>query len=111
MRQAAGGEGGVELVDDGEADRALGLATFQSSGTGGTSWAESSFLTSRLPTWGPLPWVTTTSAPVATTPATCPAATAMAARWAAGVAEPSGPVIALPPRAITTRRCEVMARP
>src|SRR4051794_18243773 len=33
-----------------------------------------------------------------------PAASAIAARCAPGVAEPSGPVMALPPRAITTRR-------
>src|SRR4051812_23137613 len=33
-----------------------------------------------------------------------PAACAIAFRCAPGVAEPSGPVIALPPRAITTRR-------
>src|SRR4051794_34649533 len=33
-----------------------------------------------------------------------PAASAIAARCAPGVAEPSGPVIALPPSAITTRR-------
>ncbi len=39
-------------------------APHQSSGTGGTTAAASSFFTSRLPTWGPLPWVTTTSAPV-----------------------------------------------
>jgi hypothetical protein len=86
-------------------------ATFQSSGTGGTSWAASSFLTSRLPTWGPLPWVSTTRAPVATTAAMCRAATAMASRWARGVADPSGPVIALPPSAMTTRRGRVMRRP
>src|SRR5829696_3821342 len=79
-------------------------ATFQSSGTGGTTWAAISFLTSRLPTWGPLPWVSTTSTPAATTSATWPAASRMASRCAAGVADPSGPVIALPPRAITTRR-------
>ena len=36
-------------------------APHQSSGTGGTTAAASSFLTSRLPTWGPLPWVSTTS--------------------------------------------------
>ena len=35
-------------------------APHQSSGTGGTTWAASSFLTSRLPTCGPLPWVMTT---------------------------------------------------
>src|SRR5688572_17226244 len=33
-----------------------------------------------------------------------PDACAMASRWAPGVAEPSGPVMALPPKAITTRR-------
>ena len=47
-------------------------ATHQSSGTGGTTSAASSFLTSRLPTWGPLPWVSTTSTPEATTSAMCP---------------------------------------
>ena len=36
-------------------------APHQSSGTGGTTAAASSFLTSRLPTCGPLPWVITTS--------------------------------------------------
>ena len=86
-------------------------ATFQSSGTGGTTCAASSFLTSRLPTCGPLPWVTTTWTPVATTSATCPAATAIAARCAAGVADPSGPVMALPPSAMTTRRGKGTARP
>ena len=79
-------------------------ATHQSSGTGGTTCAASSFLTSRLPTWGPLPCVSTTSTPAATTSAMWPAASRMASRWAPGVADPSGPVIALPPRAITTRR-------
>src|SRR3712207_1687573 len=78
-------------------------ATHQSSGTGGTSCAAISFLTSRLPTCGPLPWVSTTGTPVATTAATCRQAAAIASRCAAGVAEPSGPVIALPPRAMTTR--------
>ena len=38
-------------------------APHQSSGTGGTTCAASSFLTSRLPTCGPLPWVSTTSTP------------------------------------------------
>ena len=33
-------------------------APHQSSGTGGTTDAAISFFTSRLPTWGPLPWVT-----------------------------------------------------
>src|SRR3954451_528780 len=79
-------------------------ATHQSSGTGGTTWAASSFFTSRLPTWGPLPCVSTTSAPAATTSAMCVDASRIASRWAFGVAEPSGPVMALPPRAITTRR-------
>ena len=78
-------------------------APHQSSGTGGTTWAASSFLTSRLPTWGPLPWVRTTSCPAATTVATCPIARPMASRWACGVALPSGPVMALPPSAIRTR--------
>src|SRR5947209_15951837 len=38
----------------------------------------------------------------------------MASRCASGVAEPSGPVMALPPRAITTRRavtCATLAAP
>ena len=41
-------------------------APHQSSGTGGTTWAASSFLTRMLPTCGPLPWVTTSSWPAAT---------------------------------------------
>ena len=45
-------------------------APHQSSGTGGTTCAASSFLTSRLPTCGPLPWVSTTSTPEATRSAT-----------------------------------------
>ena len=65
-------------------------ATFQSSGTGGTTCAAISFLTSRLPTWGPLPWVSTTSAPAATTSATWPAGLARSRR-AARPASPSRP--------------------
>src|SRR4051794_22660282 len=34
----------------------------------------------------------------------CPEASRSASRWADGVADPSEPVMALPPRAITTRR-------
>ena len=79
-------------------------ATHQSSGTGGTTCAASSFLTSRLPTWGPLPWVSTTSTPVATTSAMCAAPRGWRPAGRRGVADPSGPVMALPPRAITTRR-------
>ena len=45
-------------------------APHQSSGTGGTTCAASSFFTSRLPTCGPLPWVRTTSTPAATRSAT-----------------------------------------
>ena len=45
-------------------------APHQSSGTGGTTSAASSFFTSRLPTCGPLPWVRTTSTPSATRSAT-----------------------------------------
>ena len=78
-------------------------APHQSSGTGGTTAAATSFFTSRLPTCGPLPWVTTTSWPAATSRAISPAAAVTAAIWAPGVAEPSGPVIALPPRATSTR--------
>ena len=44
-------------------------APHQSNGTGGTTEAAISFLTSRLPTCGPLPCVTTTSCPSATTSA------------------------------------------
>ena len=79
-------------------------APHQSSGTGGTTWAASSFLTSRLPTCGPLPWVMTSSWPAATRPALRHRiATPTASIWAAGVALPSGAVIALPPRASRTR--------
>jgi hypothetical protein len=87
----------------GKAIVACVCATHQSSGTGGTTCAASSFLTSRLPTWGPLPWVSTTSTPEATTSAMCADASRMASRCASAAAEPSGPVIALPPRAITAR--------
>ena len=45
-------------------------APHQSSGTGGTTAAASSFFTSRLPTWGPLPCVITTSWPSAIRSAT-----------------------------------------
>ena len=80
-------------------------ATFQSSGTGGTTCAAISFLTSRLPTCGPvavgqhhLGAGRDDVGDVAGRPR------AIASRCASGVAEPSGPVMALPPRAITTRR-------
>ena len=78
-------------------------APHQSRDTGGTTAAASSFLTSRLPTCGPLPWVMTTSWPAAMRPATDSMAAAIAARWASGVALPSAAVIALPPRARRTR--------
>src|SRR5262249_47532855 len=78
-------------------------APHQSNGTGGTTLAAISFLTSRFPTWGPFPWVSTTWAPDATMSATSSMATVMAARWSSGLARPSGLVIALPPRAISTR--------
>ena len=78
-------------------------APHQSSGTGGTTEAASSFFTNRLPTWGPLPWVSTTSAPLAMTSAIGSAARAIAAIWSSGRARPSGAVIALPPKAISTR--------
>src|SRR6478736_5426019 len=77
-------------------------APHQSSGTGGTTCAASSFLTRRLPTWGPLPCVMTTSWPAATSSARWWLATAMASSWAWGVALPSGPVMALPPSATST---------
>ena len=50
-------------------------APHQSSGTGGTTAAASSFLTSRLPTWGPLPCVITTSTSWASRSATAAIAT------------------------------------
>src|SRR3954453_20856088 len=77
-------------------------ATHQSSGTGGTTWRARSFLSSRLPTWGPLPCVLTTSWPCATSSAICSHAPSTAMRCDSGSA-PRSPAIALPPRA-TTRR-------
>jgi hypothetical protein len=65
-------------------------APHQSSGTGGTTAAASSFLTSRLPTCGPLPWVSTTSAPAATTSAIGSAARPIAAIWSSGRARAVG---------------------
>ena len=59
-------------------------APHQSSGTGGTTCAASSFLTSRLPTWGPLPCVSTTSWPAATRPAMCSIARPMASALVLG---------------------------
>ena len=58
-------------------------APHQSSGTGGTTAAASSFFTSRLPTCGPLPWVSTTSCPLrrGRRPAACPPAAAI---WSSG---------------------------
>ena len=56
-------------------------APHQSSGTGGTTAAASSFLTSRLPTCGPLPCVITTSTSLASRSATASMATSAAAIW------------------------------
>ena len=84
-------------------------APHQSSGTGGTTAAASSFLTSRLPTWGPLPWVSTTSTPALTRSATCSIAAATAVSWSSGVALPPGPVMALPPRAMSVRTVDPSA--
>src|SRR6266508_1984075 len=78
-------------------------APHQSSGTGGTTVAASSFFTRMLPTCGPLPCVARTSTPVATTSAMRRAARPRAAIWSCGPARPSGAVIALPPRAMRTR--------
>src|SRR3954469_25131823 len=78
-------------------------APHQSSGTGGTTAAASSFFTSRLPTWGPLPWVTTTSTSWSRSSATAAIATSAAAIWSSGRARPSGFVIAFPPSASITR--------
>ena len=91
--QPAGGQRRVQLVGEGEARWSPGSArTHQSSGTGGTTCAASSFLTSRLPTCGPLPWVSTTSTPggddvgdVAGRPR------AIASRWALGRRRAVGP--------------------
>ena len=77
-------------------------APHQSSGTGGTTAAASSFLTSRLPTCGPLPWVITTSTSWASRSATAAIATWAAAIWSSGRARPSAFVIALPPSASRT---------
>ena len=77
-------------------------APHQSSGTGGTTAAASSFLTSRLPTCGPLPWVTTTSAPVSSSAPTAAIATSAAAIWSSTRARPSALVMALPPSASRT---------
>src|SRR4051812_21405710 len=77
-------------------------ATHQSSGTGGTTCRARSFLSSRLPTCGPLPCVITTSWPCATSSAICSHAPSTAMRWDSGSA-PRSPAIALPPRATTSR--------
>src|SRR4051812_6507773 len=77
-------------------------ATHQSSGTGGTTWRARSFLSSRFPTWGPLPCVITTSWPWATSSAICSQAPSTAVCCDTGSA-PRAPAIALPPRATTTR--------
>ena len=79
-------------------------APHQSSGTGGTTAAASSFLTSRLPTCGPLPWVSTTSTGSGrvSRSATAAIATRAAAIWSSGRAPPSRLVMALPPSASIT---------
>ena len=77
-------------------------APHQSSGTGGTTAAASSFFTRRLPTCGPFPWVTTTSAPASIRSATARMATTAAACWSSTRARPSAPVMALPPSASKT---------
>ncbi len=77
-------------------------APHQSSGTGGTTPAASSFFTRRLPTWGPLPWVMTTSWSCSRRPATAAIATCAAAIWSSGRARPSAFVMALPPSASRT---------
>ena len=77
-------------------------APHQSSGTGGTTAAASSFLTSRLPTCGPLPWVITTSTSCSSSSATASIATSAAAIWSSGRARPSALVMALPPSASRT---------
>ena len=78
-------------------------APHQSNGTGGTTAAASSFLTSRLPTCGPLPWVITTSTSWSSSSATAAIATSAAAIWSSGRARPSTFVIAFPPSASITR--------
>ena len=85
-------ERGVEGVEDREADGRPGSGRRTSrAAPAGRRAAASSFLTSRLPTCGPLPWVRTTSCPAATSSATGSIATAMAPRWASGPAPPSAP--------------------
>ncbi len=86
-------------------------APHQSSGTGGTTAAASSFFTRRLPTWGPLPWVITTSSPSATSSATLAMATCAAAIWSWARTWPSGAAIALPPRATSTLVTVTATRP
>ena len=77
-------------------------APHQSSGTGGTTAAASSFLTSRLPTCGPLPCVITTSTSLASRSATASMAICAAAIWSSTRARPSAFVIAFPPNASST---------
>ena len=77
-------------------------APHQSSGTGGTTPAASSFLTRRLPTWGPLPCVMTTSWSCSSRPATAAIAVPAAAIWSSGRARPSALVMAFPPSASRT---------
>src|SRR5262249_11490571 len=86
-------------------------APHQSSGTGGTTAAASSFLTSRLPTCGPLPWVSSTWCPAATTAATRTIARSIAARRSSGPAPPARAGPALPPPALPLgRRCPARHR-
>ena len=77
-------------------------APHQSSGTGGTTLAATSFFTSRLPTWGPLPWVSTTSTSWAIRATTAVIATRAASTWSSTRARPSAFVMALPPSASRT---------
>src|SRR5215211_5188138 len=75
-------------------------ATQVSSGSRGTIPAARSLRSSRLPTWGPLPWVTTSGRPVRR--ARWWAVSMVASYWAGiGLALPGGEM-ALPPRATTT---------
>ncbi len=76
-------------------------APHQSSGTGGTTAAAISFLTSRFPTWGPLPCVMTTSTSCWSMVATAAIAISAAPIWSSGRARPAF-VMALPPSASRT---------
>src|SRR5438552_4177381 len=70
---------------------------------GATAWLAVSCCSRIRPTWGPLPWVTTTSHPSSEIPATTSEANRADRRMAS--AESSAPRCrrALPPRAMTTR--------